>query len=464
MILDLIAKNAEVKEFKNFYFERYDFDVATMEASFFYSFDEEIFFEEKICFWDENFSVRKDFDREILDGLLFHVHLALGMSYYKFFPTKNLIVKTAKIDEYQQNFWKKMYLNGLWEFFYTNNFDPTEVAIFESQSEKIFLKKDFWVQEKSLVAIGWWKDSIVSIELLKNAGKDFDLVTLAVQDNILYQNTQKIAGKKRLSLERKFQDYSHLLQEWYYNWHVAITWMIAFVLEVAAYLYEYKNIVLSNEKSANFWNIFWKWIEVNHQYSKSLQFEKDFWEYVENYMTANVKYFSFLRPFYELKIAELFAKYGKKYFKEFSSCNTNFKIFKEKYQKNHTWYWCLECPKCAFVYAILRPFLTKEETFDIFGEELYEKKSLEKLFRELLGISGIKPFECVGTNEEVIFAMKKSLDTWKWKLPYILEIFALEVDKNMSENDYKKLEEKIMIPDFSQDIIPEDLKTILLHN
>jgi len=53
-------------------------------------------------------------------------------------------------------------------------------------------------------------------------------------------------------------------------------------------------------------------------------------------MTANVKYFSFLRPFYELKIAELFAKYGKKYFKEFSSCNTNFKIFKEKYQKNHT--------------------------------------------------------------------------------------------------------------------------------
>jgi len=34
----------------------------------------------------------------------------------------------------------------------------------------------------------------------------------------------------------------------------------------------------------------------------------------------------------------------------------------------------------------------------------------------------------------------------------------------MSENDYKKLEEKIMIPDFSQDIIPEDLKTILLHN
>jgi len=50
MILDLIAKNAEVKEFKNFYFERYDFDVATMEASFFYSFDEEIFFEEKICF------------------------------------------------------------------------------------------------------------------------------------------------------------------------------------------------------------------------------------------------------------------------------------------------------------------------------------------------------------------------------------------------------------------------------
>jgi UDP-N-acetyl-alpha-D-muramoyl-L-alanyl-L-glutamate epimerase len=50
-------------------------------------------------------------------------------------------------------------------------------------------------------------------------------------------------------------------------------------------------------------------------------------------------------------------------------------------------YWCNSCPKCAFVYSILRPFLSKEETLQIFSRELYEDKSLETLFRELLGIS-----------------------------------------------------------------------------
>jgi hypothetical protein len=29
---------------------------------------------------------------------------------------------------------------------------------------------------------------------------------------------------------------------------------------------------------------------------------------------------------YEVKIAELFSKYAKKYFSDFSSCNNNFKI------------------------------------------------------------------------------------------------------------------------------------------
>jgi hypothetical protein len=39
-----------------------------------------------------------------------------------------------------------------------------------------------------------------------------------------------------------------------------------------------------------------------------LEFEKDFSEYVEKYISSQLKYFSLLRAFYELKIAEIFSK------------------------------------------------------------------------------------------------------------------------------------------------------------
>ena len=67
----------------------------------------------------------------------------------------------------------------------------------------------------------------------------------------------------------------------------------------------------------------------------------------------------------------------------------------------HNSFWCNSCPKCAFVYAILRPFISDFEVLQIFGKELYEDKTLENLFLELLWIQWIKPFECVGEKEEV---------------------------------------------------------------
>lgn len=450
-----------VKAFKKFYFERFEFERETLTASFYYSFDKELFFEEKICFLDENFSLRSEIDMEVLENILFHMHIALGISYYKYFPTSELSVETGFLDQENVEFWKKFYLNGLWEFFYRNDFDPSGVCNFVSSNEKKFQKKDFEVSGKSLVPVWWGKDSIVSIEILKSLWKQLDLVTFAVQDNILYQNTRDISWYKRLFIKRIFWNYSHLVKEWYYNWHVPITGIIAFVLEWAAYLYDYKNIVLSNEKSANFWNIFWKWLTVNHQYSKSAEFEKDFWAYVAKNISSHVHYFSLLRPFYELKIAEMFAKYGKKYFSEFSSCNTNFKIFKDLNSLKKNSYWCNECPKCAFVYAILRPFLTHEETLSIFWKELYEDESLETLFRELLWLSGIKPFECVGTNEEVVLAMKMALQKWEGDVPYILKIFQKEVDVFLSQAAYKTLQENILLWDFSSTNIPQDLEKYL---
>jgi UDP-N-acetyl-alpha-D-muramoyl-L-alanyl-L-glutamate epimerase len=204
---------------------------------------------------------------------------------------------------------------------------------------------------------------------------------------------------------------------------------------------------MSNEKSANEGNTVLDGIEINHQRSKSLDFELAFAEYLQHAITSDVKYFSLLRGMYEIKIAEIFAKYPP-YFDVFSSCNTNFKILEESLTKiglkaQNNFRRCNNCPKCAFVYTILRPFVTDDQVKIIWGEELYEKESLLTTFKELLGITGMKPFECVGTNEEVVMGMKKSLDMKKGPLPVVLEMFGREIATQMKHKDWVALEKKL---------------------
>ncbi|MEI7562383.1 MAG: hypothetical protein WCJ39_01290 [bacterium] len=82
---------------------------------------------------------------------------------------------------------------------------------------------------------------------------------------------------------------------------------------------------MSNEKSANEGNTVVDGIEINHQWSKSFAFEEAFSQYLHNYISADLEYFSLLRSMYEIKIAEIFSHYPQ-YFDVFSSCNTNFRV------------------------------------------------------------------------------------------------------------------------------------------
>ena len=278
-----------MKRFSKFYFKSFEFDKLSFKAKFNYSFDDEIFFEEIIDFRSELFLVRDDLDLEVLNNILFHIHIALGISYYKSFPTCELIVESGVLNDYQIVFWKKFYLNWLGEFLYINKINPEWLFNFINNSDKIYDKKSFLVNNKCLVPVWWWKDSIVSIELLKKSGIDFDLFVFW-KDDELKNNTSKISWKSILLVKRKISDNLFKLnKEWYYNWHIPITWLIAFIMEAVWYIYNYKYLVLSNEISANFWNTLWWWIEINHQYSKSLYFEKDFSEYVNNYISSEVK-------------------------------------------------------------------------------------------------------------------------------------------------------------------------------
>ncbi len=444
-----------MKKFTTFYFESFTFDKQTFIAEFQYSFDRSEFFTEKIDFsWDYN--PRCDIDSQIVLSLLFHCHIALGISYYKLFPTQKLISLSWKLDSAQCDFWKKFYTNGLWEFLVKNDIDPSDLFQFSDEACVDYEKQKIAISNRALLPWGGGKDSIVSSVLLENK-IDFTPYVFWKVDSIK-SATLEVLWKPALLVKRKLSDNLFKLNEaGYYNGHVPITGIIAFISIVSAYLYDYKYIVLSNEWSADESNMNWRGIEVNHQYSKSFEFEKDFWGYVSEYMCDEIKYFSLLRGFSEYSIAQIFSVDAVKYFSSFASCNRNFVITTDK---KHRWSWCDRCEKCAFVYLILSAFLSRDTLVDIFGEDLFNVAELEASFAALIWYNADKPFECVWTYEESVFAMYKAIKNNSGELPYILQKFHDIVRWEISKIWPEKIQQKLVTRS-DEDIIPLEIKKLI---
>ena len=58
----------------------------------------------------------------------------------------------------------------------------------------------------------------------------------------------------------------------------------------------------------------------------------------------------------------------------------------------------------------MAPFVPKEELLSLFGNNLFTSDELKADFEDLLGISEHKPFECVGTIDEVRMALSMVTD------------------------------------------------------
>jgi hypothetical protein len=127
-----------MKSFSRFIISRYSWDAENLIATFFYSFDNEEEFIETIDFTplqeQEYFKIKNN-DIEEINTLLAHLHIALGVSYYKLYPTKDIVVETIKLDENQKKFWNTFYIKGLGEFFYRNQLDPRGLAIFQNNDK-----------------------------------------------------------------------------------------------------------------------------------------------------------------------------------------------------------------------------------------------------------------------------------------------------------------------------------------
>lgn len=382
-------------------------------------------------------------DENILNDLVFNIGMVELISYWKTCMPYNIKVNAGYLDNDDINFYKKLYYNGLGEFRYTNNIDISyeDFCDIKSYGSKLEFNKNY-ESKGNLVTIGGGKDSVVALNLVKNMdNKAFILSPKKVQiDCALKANIEYLSMHRMLD-----QNMIDLNKEGYLNGHTPFSALLSFITYLMAYLNNRKYIILSNESSANEANV--KGTNINHQYSKSYEYECDFNNYVERRYNLDIHYFSLLRPLYEIEIASIFSR-CKEYHQIFKSCN--------KGSKNEPWVWCCNCSKCLFVYIMLSPFLNDDELINIFGEDLLNKEDLKETFKDLIGITDNKPFDCVGTYEEVNFAIKKRIEKGG-NLPILLKYYQDNINIPVREDLLTHFDEKNNLPTEFIDIVKRSI-------
>lgn len=364
-------------------------------------------------------------------NLVFYLGMVELISYWKLTCAPIVEVQCGYLTEEEKMWWKKLYFNGLGEFFYTNEIivDFDNFITINSSGKKILTNKDEKVNinnNKALIPVGGGKDSVVTMELVKKISNIEESKTFSINPRGAVIDTINVAGYDSFFIERKIDDkLLDLNKKGYLNGHTPFSAIVAFSSVLTAYINNYNYVILSNESSANESTIIGT--KINHQYSKSYEFEQDFFEYEKKYLNSGVKYFSLLRPLSEYQIAWIFSKY-KKYHKYFKSCNVGSKED----------VWCGKCPKCLFVCLILSPFLTRKEIIEIFGTDILNDENMIEIFDKLIGNASEKPFECVGSRNEVNIAILSTIiqvEKTGERLPKLLEYYkTTEIYKDIFDN------------------------------
>ncbi len=402
-----------MSKFSSFIFKDYDFLINQKKLVLTYAIDEVYTFQETYGF---DFDFVENIDNSLLDKAIQTLFFIAGVSYYKTFLPEQIVVQKGTINQQGADFYSNTYQKGLGEFFFVNKLDPLtpiDFPVSTTKAEPTTIKTD---NNGLLIGVGGGKDSLVSIELLRNQPR---VATWSLDHRDQLQPLVDSISLNHMWVERTWDPQLLELKEnpEAYNGHIPISAIFAAVGTIVGILSGYTSQVVSNENSANEPTLTYQNVAINHQYSKSLEFEKDYQTHLHQTQGSDSSYFSFLRPLSELSIAKLFSKVAfDKYKHLFSSCNRAY-IHGQTHMS-----WCGECAKCAFTFLILTPFVKRVELETLWGKNLLLEPSLESIYRQLLGIEGDKPLDCVGEVKESRAAMKMAQDLYPELSKYKFEL------------------------------------------
>lgn len=344
-------------------------------------------------------------DGERVEGILALLHLTAGVSYYKAaVPSR---VECEPVSPGVAEMLEAVYSEGLGEFAFTNDLDALPHPAFPARETDLPTPPP-GKGERILVPIGGGKDSAVALEIVRRSGRELSL--FSVGDAGPIARTAAVAGLPHLVVRRKLDPLlGELNRAGALNGHVPITAIVSCVAVLTASLHGFDTVAMANERSASRGNVNWGGIDVNHQFSKSIRAERLMRTALAE-LGVGVDYFSVLRPASELAIAKAFTQLTP-YHRAFSSCNTNFRLDGSVPSRR----WCCDCPKCRFVFLVMAPFSEPERMRGIFGRDMLEDESQFEGFALLTATGGLKPFECVGEEEESRAAIRMLAADPRWR-------------------------------------------------
>ena len=378
--------------------------------------------------------------KSVLEPTLQALLLMLGINYWTVFPTRNMYIDGFSLTREQADFWNTLYLHGLGEYFFDMKMDFKDLIAFPyNETLEAPIPTRLELPTRALVLNGAGKDSILSAELLKASHVPFDF--FAFSPTPAHERIAKLVGERTIRANR--------LRDGRVSLHASLHLVSAaypsvstftFVAVLLSELLGYDSLVFSNERSADFGNLTYRGLKVNHQWCKSSTAEKLINDYVHSFITPDIKTMSLLREYSELEIVRRFIGYPK-YLPYVTSCNSYFWQPRLQQLLQRKAYWCNECPKCVFLFACFSAFLPKKVVLEMFGSNLYRKRRHLKLIRRILGTEGFKPLDCVGEPEEMILAMHYASRTGEYKNDRAMRMF-----ENLfpSSYDFKTLEEEIL--------------------
>lgn len=417
------------RQARRFHFTGCHYDPASGEARLSYAFDDGPLLTEHIRFpyapWPQEASRQAAFLRS-LDLL----HLVAGVSYYKAGLPRAIDTGDALLDDCQASLMQDIYERGLGEFAHVNGLDLDGRIRFPAGGQLQAVSDAIDLPGRALLAMGGGKDSLVSLELLREAG--IELQPITVGDSDLIADTAAAAGLPLLQVQRELApELAQLNAAGAWNGHVPVTAINSAILVCAALLYGYRWVVFSNERSAEEDTLTdAKGRGVNHQYSKSFEFEEAFRSIVQTNVSPGVDYFSLLRPLGELAVARRFSQLTQ-YHPVFSSCNRNFHRDGPRVSGR----WCGDCPKCRFTSLALAPFMQPQAVADILGANLLDDAAQEEGYRALCALGLSKPFECVGTVAESRAALNYLAGQPDWAACRIVQRLAPDLPADTENLD-----------------------------
>jgi UDP-N-acetyl-alpha-D-muramoyl-L-alanyl-L-glutamate epimerase len=407
------------EEIESFHATDFDFDPSSGTVYLRYRFSPELRFEER---FELGGPLRLDAgEQEGFERILRLLHAAAGTSYYKAFAPRIVSLESGPLTASEHRLVSDLYDKGLREFAFTNRLDvPLDVDV-QVHAAPGSPEPNTSVRAAGpgggiAVPIGGGKDSIVVLEALRGLDGLADPIPVAVNPAPAAMRIAEVSGLELVPIKRMLDPkLFELNRAGALNGHVPVTAIVSLAVIAAGYAHGYATTVMSLESSADEPTRRIGSTEINHQWSKSSEFEYALKEILTEISTG-IRYGSALRDLSELDVASCFAGMTK-YHQIFRSCNRAFAL------DGGVDGWCNDCPKCRFVFLMLATSLDPGELVHIFGADLFRTPGQIQGFRDLLDTER-KPFECVGTLAESISAFNEVIRSGRFVGAVVLDDVA----------------------------------------